>query len=164
MNSLQQSVNTSLTDKELAVFKLVAEGHENSYIATALGITTRTVETHRDHVNKKFSVNSVAPLVHLAVAAEMIEPAERTIIETLTNRELEVVVLIAEGYLNKEIADRLGIGVRTVETHRERAMRKFDCHNTAQMTRLALTLGIVDNRYKAEVVPEPISSGEPQLS
>ena len=46
-------------------------------------------------------------------------------LEELTNREREVLVLIAEGLSNKEIATKLGVGVRTVETHRERIMRKL---------------------------------------
>ena len=43
----------------------------------------------------------------------------------LTNREREVLILIAEGLSNKEIACKLDVGVRTVETHRERIMRKL---------------------------------------
>lgn len=162
MNTLRKSIEGSLTDKELAVFKLVAEGHENKDIATRLDISARTVESHRGHINKKFGVNSAALLTHLALAAEIIEPAPRTVNRSLTNRELQVVVLIAEGKYNKEIAAELGIGQRTVETHRERAMHKLSTHNAVQMTRLALTLGIVEIRYKAETEADPKPSEEPR--
>jgi len=61
----------------------------------------------------------------------------------LTNREREVLVHIAEGLCNKEIACRLNIGIRTVETHRERLMRKLDIHNTARLTRFAVARGLI---------------------
>jgi DNA-binding NarL/FixJ family response regulator len=59
----------------------------------------------------------------------------------LTNREREVLTLIADGLSNKEIATRLGVGVRTVETHRERVMRKLDIHSVAGLTRYAISKG-----------------------
>src|SRR5262249_15990204 len=56
---------------------------------------------------------------------------------SLTNREREVLVLIAEGLQNKEIASQLGVGVRTVETHRERIMRKLNIHIKAGFNNIA---------------------------
>ena len=63
--------------------------------------------------------------------------------QTLTSREREVLVQIAEGLSNKEIASRLGVGVRTVETHRERIMRKLDIHSVAGLTKFAISHGLV---------------------
>ena len=60
----------------------------------------------------------------------------------LTSREREVLALIAEGRSNKEVASRLGIGVRTIETHRERIMRKLKIHTIAGLTRFAILNGI----------------------
>jgi two-component system, NarL family, nitrate/nitrite response regulator NarL len=64
----------------------------------------------------------------------------------LTAREREVLVQIAEGLSNKEIASRLGVGVRTVETHRERIMRKLDIHSVAGLTKFAISRGLVSLR------------------
>lgn len=61
----------------------------------------------------------------------------------LTNREREVLHYIAEGFSNKEIACQLTIGVRTVETHRERIMKKLDIHSIAGLTRFAIQQGLV---------------------
>ena len=61
----------------------------------------------------------------------------------LSEREREVLVEIAEGRSNKEIASRLNIGVRTVETHRERIMRKLDIHSVAGLTKFAIANGMV---------------------
>ena len=61
----------------------------------------------------------------------------------LTPREREVLLHIADGLSNKEIACSLTIGVRTVETHRERIMRKLDIHTIAGLTRFAISQGLV---------------------
>ena len=61
----------------------------------------------------------------------------------LSSREREVLRHIAEGDSNKEIAGHLKIGVRTVETHRERIMRKLDIHSIAGLTRFAIAQGMV---------------------
>jgi len=61
----------------------------------------------------------------------------------LTNREREVLTHIAEGLCNKEIACHLNIGTRTVETHRERLMRKLDIHSIAGLTRFAVAKGLI---------------------
>ena len=61
----------------------------------------------------------------------------------LTNREREVLTLVAEGLSNKEIGNDLGVGVRTVETHRERIMRKLAVHSVAGLTRFAIAKGLV---------------------
>src|SRR5450756_2088704 len=56
----------------------------------------------------------------------------------LTSREMEVLQLIAEGKANKQTASELGIGLKTVEKHREHLMEKLDIHDTAGLTRLSL--------------------------
>jgi two-component system, NarL family, nitrate/nitrite response regulator NarL len=61
----------------------------------------------------------------------------------LSNREREVLTCIAEGLCNKEIACRLKIGTRTVETHRERLMRKLDIHSIAGLTKFAVSKGMI---------------------
>jgi two-component system nitrate/nitrite response regulator NarL len=64
-------------------------------------------------------------------------------ISRLTEREREVLALIAEGLSNKEVASKLGIGVRTIETHRERIMRKLNIHNAAGLTRFAIANNLI---------------------
>ena len=61
----------------------------------------------------------------------------------LTNREREVLAHIAEGLSNKEIACRLNIGTRTVETHRNRLMHKLDIHSIAGLIRFAVVKGLI---------------------
>jgi two-component system nitrate/nitrite response regulator NarL len=62
----------------------------------------------------------------------------------LTNRERQVLAMIAEGKSNKEMASQIGVGVRTVETHRERMMAKLNIHSVAGLTKFAIANGIVN--------------------
>ena len=73
-------------------------------------------------------------------------PGEGPSAMDLTNREREVLILIADGLSNKEIASRLNVGVRTVETHRERIMRKLNIHSVAGLTRFAIANGLISLR------------------
>ena len=63
--------------------------------------------------------------------------------KTLSQREREVLKLIAEGYKNKEIADDLCISLKTVEKHRANLMKKLDLHNAAALTIYAVERGLL---------------------
>ncbi len=64
--------------------------------------------------------------------------------ESLSQREREVLKLIAEGYKNKEIAEDLCISLKTVEKHRANLMKKLDLHNAAALTVYAVDKGLVN--------------------
>jgi two-component system response regulator NreC len=57
----------SLSEREREVFQLIAEGHSNKSIATILGVSPATVETHRSHILEKLDLHSVAEVVLYAV-------------------------------------------------------------------------------------------------
>ncbi len=61
----------------------------------------------------------------------------------LTDREREVLQLIAEGKTNKEVASALSVSINTVETHRKHIMEKLDLHNTAELVRFAIRKRLV---------------------
>ena len=67
-----------------------------------------------------------------------------TSLSTLTRREREVVQLIAEGKINKEIARLLEISIKTVETHRATAMHKLKLRTTAELVRYAVRNSIIE--------------------
>jgi DNA-binding NarL/FixJ family response regulator len=69
----------------------------------------------------------------------------------LSSREMEVLQLIAEGKANKETAAELGISIKTVEKHRERVMRKLDVHDTAGLTRYAISAGIIESSVQLTI-------------
>ncbi len=64
--------------------------------------------------------------------------------ETLTSREQEVIVLLAEGYSAKKAAAKLFISPKTVENHRTNIMNKLGLHSTIELVRYAARLGLVD--------------------
>jgi DNA-binding NarL/FixJ family response regulator len=83
----------------------------------------------------------VASRLTAAVRAE--HETRRSALDQLTGREREVLLGIARGWTNKEIAAELGISHRTVETHRESLMRKLQIRTVAELTRFAIGTGIV---------------------
>jgi DNA-binding NarL/FixJ family response regulator len=70
----------------------------------------------------------------------------------LTSREMEVLQLIAEGKANKQTASELGIAIKTVEKHREHLMEKLDIHDTAGLTRYAISAGIIESSVQLTIV------------
>lgn len=83
----------------------------------------------------------VASRLSAAVRGE--REARPALLELLTGREREVLEGIARGRTNKEIAAELGIGYRTVETHRESLMKKLQIRTVAELTRFAIGAGMV---------------------
>jgi DNA-binding NarL/FixJ family response regulator len=71
---------------------------------------------------------------------------------SLTSREAEVLQLIAEGKANKETAAELGIGIKTVEKHREHLMQKLNSHDTAGLTRYAISAGIIESSVHLTII------------
>lgn len=61
----------------------------------------------------------------------------------LTNREVEIIQCVWEGYFNNEIAKVLNISVKTVEAHRNHIMVKYNTNNMIQMIRIGLAKGII---------------------
>jgi two-component system nitrate/nitrite response regulator NarL len=84
-------------------------------------------------------INQMVLNQYLAESGAPVSPTA----SSLTERELEVLGMIAEGRSNKEMADKMGVGVRTVETHRERMMAKLKIHSVAGLTKFAIANGIV---------------------
>ncbi len=74
--------------------------------------------------------------------------AEKESYDKLTNREREVLQLIAEGRSNREIAGLLHISVKTVETHRANLMAKLDIHSTAELTQYAIRKGMISTDWR----------------
>ncbi len=70
-------------------------------------------------------------------------PAKNDEAQSLTTRQKEILRLVAQGYTNREIGERLDISVRTVEVHRFNLMRRLRVRNVAQLLRQALALRLV---------------------
>ncbi len=64
--------------------------------------------------------------------------------QVLTRREIEVMVLVVQGYINKEVADKLNISLSTVITHRKNIMEKLGLKSVSALTIFAVTHGYVD--------------------
>ncbi len=65
-------------------------------------------------------------------------------LDALSKRELQVLELIAEGYTNIQIGEKLGISPKTVARHRERIMKKLDLHSCTELVKFAIRTGLIE--------------------
>ena len=100
----------------------------------------------------EFAITSVAhgetylsPAVSKVVVGEVVRlsTAEPSRLDRLTARQREVLKLIAEGLTTKEIAQKLGVSIKTVKTHRAELMEQLDIHDIAGLVRFAIHVGLV---------------------
>ena len=91
-------------------------------------------------------VSYLSPAVTQQVVKAIARPADAppSGIAALTDREREVLQLVAEGQSSKEIADVLGISLKTVDSHRSNLMEKLDIHKVAGLVRFAIRSGLVE--------------------
>ena len=97
----------------------------------------REVEAGRRYLSPPLSERAIEAYTRKAEETSL-DPYEK-----LTNREREVLHLTAEGHSSTEIAERLSISSRTVETHRANMMRKLDLRSQTDLIRYALKRGII---------------------
>ncbi len=102
-----------------------------------------------DFVQKPFSEAQLLPLVERLLAqaqaafAQRAQDADRkALLARLTSREMQVLERIIAGRLNKQVADDLGISIKTVEAHRANIMEKLRANTVAELVKVALSAGI----------------------
>jgi DNA-binding NarL/FixJ family response regulator len=96
----------------------------------------RTVVANQTYLSPKITGDVVKGYLEKLLVDESAVPA------FLTDREREVVQLYAEGHKTKQIADRLNLSVKTVETHRRKTMEKLDITSIAELTKFAIREGL----------------------
>jgi len=87
----------------------------------------------------------LSPTVTQQVVDAIARPGDRPLAAAshLTDREREVLTLIAEGLSSKEIAQKLGVSLKTIESHRANLMDKLDIHKVSGLVRFAIRAGLV---------------------
>jgi DNA-binding NarL/FixJ family response regulator len=128
---------------------------DESYIIRALAAGARAYllkdATDEDLLPAVRAVGSGKPYFSPAVTAVLVEDYVRRLqargltdtYHLLTDREKEVLQLLAEGRSNKEVAGVLDLSLSTVETHRANLMQKLNLHNTAEVVLYAVRKGII---------------------
>jgi DNA-binding NarL/FixJ family response regulator len=85
----------------------------------------------------------LSPRISRGVVADSLQGASLRVAERLTPRQKEVLQLIAEGRTTKEVAQRLGLSVKTAESHRAQLMERLGIHDVAGLVRYAIRSGLV---------------------
>ena len=109
----------------------------------------------RGYVIKHSAASELVDAIHVVLEGETYinpalgariaaEPADEGPPDQLTPRESEVLGLLAQGYMNPEIAEKLVLSVRTIETHRANIQRKTGISNRAELISYALEHGLVE--------------------
>lgn len=135
---------------------LVFSGHENPVLvremleAGAHGFVEKTASL----TEFKKGLETVAcggtyfgPAIANFLRNVLANPGSSATSDFLTDREREILQLVAESNSTKEIAHRLGISVKTVDNHRTNLMRKLDLHDVASLTRHALEIGLIAPKH-----------------
>ena len=94
------------------------------------------------HEGREYFAERVTHQLSVGLRAELEREQRKSRLESLTARETEVLVLVADGLTNREIAEKLEISPRTVETHRERLMTKLRIRTVAGLTRFVVEEGL----------------------
>ena len=154
MNGIEVASRVQKIDRPPQVVILSMHSDE-SYILRALAAGARAYllkdATDEDLLPALRAVAAGKPFFSPAVSAVLVEDYMRRLrsrgltdsFHLLTDREKEVLQLLAEGRTNKEVATLLDLGVSTVETHRANLMQKLNLHNTAEIVLYAVRKGII---------------------
>jgi DNA-binding NarL/FixJ family response regulator len=121
----------------LESFKAGASG----YILKDCAVAELLAAIHAVHKNQVYLDKTIAKIVvkdYISLNAEKPD----SVFAILSSRERQVLQMMAEGYSTKEIADKISISVKTVETHRKQIMDKLNIHNIAQLTKYAIREGL----------------------
>ena len=139
---------TSILRRDLPEVKVLALSmHEDpSYVKQALRAGARGYmlkdSPPKDLVDAIANVNSGTVPMSPQAANNLTTPTEDR--KQLTPREVQVLCLIARGLTNKEIGNELGLGVRTIETHRENLIHKTGLPTVPELTRYAVLNGYIE--------------------
>jgi DNA-binding NarL/FixJ family response regulator len=134
---------------------LVFSGHENPVLvremleAGAHGFVEKTAGLFEFKKGLETVANGgtyFGPAVAALLRNVVANPANSSAPDFLTDREREILQLVAESHSTKEIAAKLGISVKTVDNHRTNLMRKLNLHDVASLTRYALEVGLIEPR------------------
>ena len=154
LNGIDVAARTQKLERAPGVIILSMHADE-SYILRALAAGARAYllkdATDEDLLPAVRAVGGGRPFFSPAVTTVLIEDYMRQLqsrgltdsYHLLTDREKEVLQLLAEGRSNKEVATLLDLGVSTVETHRANLMQKLNLHNTAEIVLYAVRKGII---------------------
>ncbi|WP_405119455.1 response regulator transcription factor [Pseudomonas leptonychotis] len=121
-----------LTPREFQALSLIAKGCTDRDISTQLCVSLSTARKHREHLHDKLSLNKSAQLaIYYLENFAALEPTNKAQLQStkLSERELQIVQLFAQGMSDKEVARELAISDLTVRKHRGNMQDKLAASN-----------------------------------
>lgn len=129
-------------ESEQYVARLLAAG-ASGYIIKRAASEELVAAIRAVHRGEAFLHPSIAKLVIEDYVRNLREGGSLSPRDVLTDREREVLQLIAEGYTNREIAEMLHLSIKTVQNHRAKIMNKLDLHDRGELIKYAIQQGII---------------------
>ncbi len=133
----------TIHDNEEYLFQVLEAG-ASGYLVKKSADTELISAIHAVHRGEAFLSPQVTKMLIGRYLYAVNQGEEKQHYDELTSREKEVLKLIADGYTNQEIADRLIISVKTVETHRAHILEKLELRTRADLVKYARSHGILD--------------------
>ncbi len=135
----------TIHEDEEYVYQMFAAG-ANGYVVKDAGRNDLFAAVRSVYAGERFFSPGISRLIieDFIKRSQMPRLASPAADRLLTRREEEVLRHIAQGMTNAEIADKLFLSIRTVNTHRSNLMHKLDIHNTAGLVRYAVECGVLD--------------------
>jgi len=137
-----QVMGLTMHEDESYVFELLKAGAAG-YVLKRAASEDLVSAVRAAHQGEAFLYPTVAKMV-VQDFLQRATPQEQATLDGLTAREREVLTLIAEGLTNQEIAGRLYISIKTVQTHRAHIMEKLNLHDRTELVRYAIRKGLIE--------------------
>lgn len=129
---------------EKAIIQKVLEAGADGYLLKNTSQKELVAAIKEVNSGKKYFSTEVTLSLAGADSTSRVQLQNVAVDTSLTEREIEILKMIAKGLSNKEIGDELFISHRTVDTHRTNLMRKLDVKNIAGIVRYAIKAGLID--------------------
>jgi two-component system response regulator NreC len=137
---------------DAAYFRLAMAAGAFGYVTkksadTELLDAIRCVATGKTYTQVQLAADANRPPVAIATPQKRVS----TMLDSLSEREREVLILVAQGHTNQSVADKLDVSVKTIESYRARLMSKLGLQNRAELTQLAIELGLLTSSKDGNV-------------
>ena len=120
--------------------KRILEAGAVGYLTKGCPVEEMVEAIQKVHTGKRY----IAPSIAQQMALSML-PGEESLIDTLSQRELQVLIMISQGMRTNQISDMLNLSPKTVSTYRKRLHEKLDVSNDVEMMHLAIKHGLLED-------------------
>ena len=129
--------------------KRLLEAGAVGYLTKGCDVNEMLAAIKKVHSGKKYIASEIAQQLALSML-----PGDESPLETLSQRELQVLIMISQGLRTTEISEKLNLSPKTISTYRKRLREKLEVTNDVEMLRLAIQYGLTEDTQDPELLNE----------